>query len=320
MSICVNRVLVTGGSGFIGSHVVEELLSNGVKGVIIYDRDVSLAKKLFSGNGRVEIILGNILDKAALEEAVGRSDAVIHLAAVLGVESTEKMPLNVLRTNLEGTISALEISARKGVKRFVFASSTEVFGNPPPEMNPLKENDMKVPVSFYGFAKLAGENYCQAYHSAGLHTVAVRPSNTYGPRQRPEWVVPMFFDKVLNGQPPVLFGSGEQKRAFCYVKDTAAGIVKALDAPSGEIINLGGGERNVVSMKELAQKIITLSGKNLNVVHKDFGEGIRTESRDAVARYFSVEKAQRLLGWTPTIDIDEGLRRTFEWYSSQKSG
>lgn len=311
MNLKSKTVLATGGSGFIGSHVVEELLRQEAN-VIIYDTDISQAERLFSNNPKVEIVNGNILDKIKFEKYIEKSDMVIHLAAMLGVERTEKFPLEVLRNDLEGTINCLELSAKHNIERFVFISSCEVFGNP--KHSPLAEDDLKAPNSIYGLAKLTSEKYCHAYHANGLHTVVARVSNTYGPRQRPEWVVSIFFNNVLNNKPITIFGDGEQQRSFCYVVDTAEAIVKALDAPSGEVINIGGGLDNVVTVKELANKIIKVTGKDVPVVHREFGNGIRTEAREAKIRHFAVEKAEKILGWSSTMKLEDGLRKTWEWY------
>ena len=304
------RVLVTGGAGFLGSHVTARLRDWGVD-VTVFDRAPMV-------NGDPAWHQGSVTDAAALAAAVPGHDVVLHLAALVGVERIGPLPLDTLEVNLEGTRVALEAAAQAGVQRFVFASSSEVYGEP--RRLPITETDPVSPLSVYGVAKLAAEAYCQAYHAArGLPTACVRLFNVYGPRQEEEFVIPIFLRRVLDGEPPRIYGHGSQSRSYTYVDDAVSGIVLAAtaEAAPGQVYNIGNTEE--VTVLELAEAVCALCGRpDLTPEFRHFGEGIRVEHREILRRQPDILKANIELQYQPQVGWREGLARFHDWFVAQR--
>jgi dTDP-alpha-D-glucuronic acid decarboxylase len=317
----MSNVVVTGGYGFIGSHLVSALLDRG-DSVTVFDfaantRDRSID---FDRRANFRFVQGDVTDLAALEQALTADvDMVFHLAAVVGVENYLKDPLRVLDVNVIGTRNVLELSHRHGI-RVMFASTSEVFGkNPNP---PFAEDDDRVLGSTrtarwsYSTSKAMAEHLVFAMHTAyGLPVTVVRYFNVYGPRQNPIFVVSQSIHRILNGLPPLLYDSGDQTRCFTYVDDAIAGTLLAADSDAaiGAAFNIGSmTETSVRDVLDLAIKIADVDSVcDVEVVDTAARYGRRYE--DIPRRIPDSTKAQRELGWRLQVDVEEGIRRTIEW-------
>ena len=315
------NVVVTGGYGFIGSHLVSALLDRGDT-VTVFDyakntRDTSID---FDRRPNFRFVQGDVTDLAALEQALTPGvDTVYHLAAVVGVSNYMNDPLRVLDVNVIGTRNVLELSNRHGV-RVVFASTSEVFGkNPNP---PFAEDDDRVLGSTrtarwsYSTSKGMAEHLVFAMHAAyGLPVTVVRYFNVYGPRQNPIFVVSQTVHRILNDRRPLLYDSGDQTRCFTYVDDAVAGTLLAADndAAIGQAFNIG--SMTETSMRE----VVDLAIKIADVDSVAEAEAVDTAERygnryeDIPRRIPDSTKAQRELGWRLTVDVAEGIRRTIDW-------
>jgi dTDP-alpha-D-glucuronic acid decarboxylase len=317
----MSNVVVTGGYGFIGSHLVSALLDRG-DSVTVFDfaKNNSDTTIDFDRHANFRFVQGDVTDLTALEKALPPGvDTVFHLAAVVGVKNYLSDPLRVLDVNAIGTRNVLELSHRHGT-RVVFASTSEVFGkNPNP---PFSEDDDRVLGSTktarwsYSTSKAMAEHLVFAMHAAyGLPVTVVRYFNVYGPRQSPIFVISQSIHRILNGHPPLPYDSGEQSRCFTYVDDAVAGTLLASESSAaiGEAFNIG-------SMTETTVRdVVALVIKIANVDSVSGAEAIDTAARyggryeDIARRIPDSTKAQRKLGWRLQIDVEEGLRRTIDW-------
>ena len=303
------KVLVTGAGGFIGTKVVQELWDRDCD---VYYFDV-IEPKI---KGIKRLNLGTILDQYDLALAVKGCDYAIHLAALLGVYKTDNSRLETLHVNIQGTLNFIEACVKEGVKKIVFSSSSEVYGEQ--EKLPITEESPLNPKSVYAVSKIAGEEYLKAY--AGMYPFQyniVRLFNVYGEYQREEFVLPRFVQRVVHNEPPVIFGDGEQSRSFCYVTDAARGIVDALlSETQGEVFNIGN-DREPISMKDLAHKLIRLAGKSLQPEFIDYEESDRESSREIGKRIPSIEKAKQVLGYEPRYSLEYGLKQMIAFYENK---
>lgn len=302
------RVLVTGGSGLIGSYVVKELLKRQHE-VVIYD----IKKNIYNQDDKlVTFQWGSVLDPFSLSLAAKGCDYVIHLAALMGVQKTEKNKLACLYINIQGTINVLEASIKENIKKLVFTSSSEVYGNS--RVTPISEDVPLAPISVYGVSKLTSEEYLRAYkHEYGLDYSVVRYFNVYGNLQETNFVIPRFVKMVKEGTAPTVYGDGSQIRTFCHVEDAASGTVDTLfsERCSGEAVNIGN-DTEPISIVELANKIIR-TGKSKAVPQLvPYEESDRNLSREIKVRIPSIAKARDLIGYTPQISLDEGIERLFK--------
>lgn len=298
------RVLITGGCGFIGTAVAGHLYSSGFR-VRTFDI-VEPAKSVD------EHFLGTVMYEDELYRAMKDCDYVVHLAAMLGVKRTEYSRMQCLNVNIDGTKNVLAAAVRAGVKKVVFSSSSEVYGEP--LETPISEEHRVHPKSVYAVTKLAGEEYLKAYKKDhGLDYTIVRFFNVYGPGQVAEFVMPKFIKLVLNDQPPTINGDGKQIRSFCYVDDAAEGVRLALVSKksNSEIFNIGN-DKAAISMHGLAKKIIVSAGKKLNVCFVKENAADRLNSREIINRIPSIHKAKKVLNYKPRVIIDEGIKRTIE--------
>ena len=307
------NILVTGGCGFIGSHLVkrlQELEAN----VRVFD------KKIGEELSGVDYVQGDARNYTDLLKCMEGIQMVFHLSALLGVERIRDIPCEVMDVNLRGTINALKAAEAREVDRFLLASSSEIYGEP--RKLPIAEDDDRAPISFYGISKLASEAYCQAYHEQrGLKTTRVRYFNVYGPSQTERFVVSIFISRVLRGEPPIIYGHGNQSRCYTYVDDAVKGTILAatLEEGVGEVFNIGN-EEEEVSLLELAEYIIEISKKDgLRPVYRPFGDGIRVEAREIIKRRPATLKARTLLGYDTTISWREGIKRVMEWHLHRTS-
>jgi UDP-glucose 4-epimerase len=308
------RCLVTGGAGFIGSHLVDHLVAENWPVTVLDDFSTGTRANLSEAQSRgdVRIAQGSILDPQAVDAAMAGSDLVFHLA-VQCVRRSLGEPLSNHEVNATGTLNVLEAARRRRIERFIYCSSSEVYGNCGRE--PLVET-MAVcePATVYGAAKLAGEHYAKAYwQTYGLPTIVVRPFNTYGPREHTSGdlaeVIPRFVIRVLNGLPPVIFGTGENGRDFTYVTETVRGIALAAscDALVGRVVNVAYGE--MVRVRQVAEAIARLCGK------PDLAPRfIEPRPGDVRALRADIRLARETLGFAAEVKFEEGLRRYIDWF------
>jgi UDP-glucose 4-epimerase len=310
-----SRILITGGAGFIGSHLVDHLIGDGYA-VTVLD-DFSTGKRIHlaeaSRSGDLRVIEGSILDLAAVSEAMQGCELVYHLA-VQCVRRSIGRPLENHHVNATGTLQVLEDARRRKVRRFVYCSSSEVYGNASSDRLD-EEKTVCAPATVYGAAKLVGELYTQVYRTTyGLPVVVVRPFNAYGPREHCVGdlaeVIPRFVIRVLNGRPPVIFGTGEQGRDFTYVSEVARGLALAgrSDAVEGKIVNIARGE--LITIREVAQKIAELCQRpDLAPVYMSSRPG------DVHRLHARTDRARELMAYRATISFEEGLERYLNWFT-----
>jgi len=303
------RVLVTGGCGFIGSWIATELAELGAE-VTVFDCHIKPI------HPKVKIIQGDVRKFEEVNRAVREQEYVFHLAAILGVEKIQNIPLQVLDNNLGGTINVLKAAHENSVKRFIYTSSSEVYGNP--KKVPISEEAPTSPISIYGIGKLAGEAYCTAYYREyGLEYTILRYFNVYGPGQTDKFVMPIFLSRVLRGLSPIVYGNGSQSRAYTYITDAVNGTLLAAASEKSvcEIFNIGNSE--AITLTELAQYIIDISGNHLKPIFKNFGEGIRMEKREVIRREPDISKAQQILGFELDVSWQKGVKQFSAWYKSR---
>jgi UDP-glucose 4-epimerase len=297
------KILVTGGNGFIGHTLVRHLLEQG------HDVRVVDQKPIEFTHPKLKFIKKSVLDDISRE--MEGCESVYHLAAQLGVVNSDKKPLNTLAVNIDGTVNIFKCALAAKVKKIVYTSSSEVYGEP--RELPIKEDSQKSPVSIYGVSKLTAEMYAKGYvQEHGMDINPVRLFNVYGPGQGFEWVMPIFIQKVLNDEEPLLFGDGSQVRCFTYIADIVNGLQKVMEKGSkGEAYNIANTDQ--ITMKELAELIIKVSGKNLKPKVVGFGKETREKVREIMKRIPSIEKL-KALGWGPGVNIQQGVEKTYNWY------
>lgn len=306
-------VLVTGGAGFIGSNLVEELLGRG-HDVRVIDNFISgRLDNLVSCVDRITLHDADICEDEPLAEAMDGVEIVFHLAAVTSVPQSVEAPVDTVRTNIEGTMRVLDCARHHGVRLVVFASSSAVYGNP--ETLPLAEDAGPNPLSPYAVTKLSGEHCCRMFSSLfGLQTLSLRFFNVYGPKQDPDShyaaVVPRFIFTCLAGKQSVIFGDGRQTRDFIFVGDVArlcCALVEGELEFRGEVVNISTGTG--LSINELARVVRSLAGGGEPV----YGPPRPGDIQHSVA---DISRARQLLGFKPEIDLETGLKNTVEWFTS----
>lgn len=306
--------LVTGGAGFIGSHICERLLKEG-QSVRVLDNFVSGKEaNLESIGGDVELIRGDIRDARTVAESMKGVDIVFHEAALGSVPRSVEDPLTTHDVNITGTLNVLLAARSAGARRVVYASSSSVYGDT--EVLPKHESMTGQPLSPYALSKLAGEHYISVFNRVyGFEAVALRYFNIFGPRQDPESqyaaVIPRFARALLEGRQPVIYGDGLQSRDFTYVENVVEANLLASEAEgaAGRAFNVACGGR--YSLLDLLGKLKEILGSDIEPIHEAARAG---DVRDSQA---SIELAQNALGYKVKVDFDEGLRRTAEWYRAQ---
>jgi len=309
----MSTYLVTGGAGFIGSHLCEELVRRG--------HTVRAADSLITGKRSnldhvpgVEFLEGDLADLPFAERAVEGMQYVLHQAAIPSVPRSVKDPITSNRANVDSTLNVLVAARDAGAKRVVFAGSSSAYGNTP--TLPKHEEMPTAPLSPYALQKVVGEQYLQMFTRLyGLQTVSIRYFNVFGPRQDPSspysGVISVFATALLENRSPKIYGDGEQTRDFTYVANVVDGVLRACDAPnaSGEVINVATGGR--ISLNELFRQMRGLAGASVEPLHVDTRAG---DVRDSQA---DISKAERILGYKPTVSFEEGLAKTLAWYRSE---
>jgi len=309
----MSRILVTGGAGFIGSHVCERLLARGDE-VVVLDNfndfyDPRLKRQNADLLGAARIVTGDIRDANLVAQlfAEGEFDAVVHLAAMAGVRPSLRDPLHYADVNVRGTLILLEELKQRPVTRMIFASSSSVYGSN--ERIPFREADeIHHPVSPYAATKRAGELMCYTHHHLyGIPTTCLRFFTVYGPRQRPEMAIAKFTRAILEGQPIPFFGDGSTRRDYTYIDDIVDGVIAALDRCSGyEIYNLG--ESATTTLEELVSELGRLCEREPLLDRQPLQPG------DVMVTCADVSRAQEALGYAPSVPVAEGLRRYVDWY------
>jgi nucleoside-diphosphate-sugar epimerase len=307
------QYLVTGGAGFIGSHLAEELIRRG--------HDVRVADSLVTGKRAnlahlpaVEFREGDLADPGFARQVVEGVDFVLHQAALPSVPRSVSDPLGSHRANVDATVNVLVAARDAQVKRVVFAGSSSVYGNTP--ALPKHEEMPSNPLSPYALQKVVGEQYLQMFTALyGLETVTIRYFNVFGPRQDPSsaysGVISLFATALLHNRAPIIHGDGEQSRDFTYIANVVDGVLRACDAPgaSGQIINVATGDR--ISLNRLFETMKKLIGVDVKPVYGPLRPG---DVRDSQA---DIRRAKEILGYEPSVSFEEGLRRTVEWYRRQ---
>ncbi|NNL84409.1 MAG: SDR family oxidoreductase [Myxococcales bacterium] len=309
-----HTALVTGGAGFIGSHIVDRLLAEGLKVRVIDDFSSGRESNLASAKNRIELLRGDLRDEALLTRAVEGCDLVFHQAAVPSVPRSVEEPLRTNSVNITGTLSLLEISRHAGVKRVVFAASSSAYGDT--SELPKRESMTPRPLSPYALQKFAGEVYCRLYTELyQLETVALRYFNIYGPRQNPESeyaaVIPKFTVAALEGKSPIIYGDGGQTRDFTFVADAVEANWLAATSPNaaGKVVNIAGGRRT--SLNELLSQIAAVVGSDVRPTYAGARAG---DVRDSLA---SLDLAVQHLGYRPEVSLAEGLRETVTYFRKE---
>ena len=301
--------LVTGGAGFIGSHIAEELLKRGHR-VRVADSFITGKRANLEAIKGVELVEGDLADMAVAAKAAAGMDYVLHQAAIPSVPRSVDDPVTSNRANITATLNVLVAARDAKVKRVVYAGSSSAYGN---TTNGAKREDMpSSPLSPYALQKLVGEQYCQMFTRLyGLETVVIRYFNVFGPRQDPSsaysGVISLFATLLPAGKAPTIYGDGGQTRDFTYVANVVDGVLRACEAPkaAGEVINVATGQQ--ISLNDLLATLNKIIGTNLQATYKDERIG---DVRDSLA---DISKAKALLGYAPTVSLEDGLRRTLDW-------
>jgi len=310
-----SRVLVTGGAGFIGSHIVDRLREGGLDVGVLDNFSTGDTRNLAKrSNGEVTIHHQDIRDYDAIRKVVQEYQVVVHQAALVSVARSVEDPLAVNQVNVTGTLNLLRASVESKVERFVYASSSSVYGES--ETLPKRESMSTVPSSPYGTSKLAAENYCRVFAKVyGLKTVSLRYFNVYGPRQKGGFysgVIPTFVSRARAGKHPIVYGDGLQTRDFTFVQDVVDANILSLASPrvrGGEVYNIAGG--STITVNELAETVTSLIGRpDLRPEHAEPRKG------DIRASFADVSKAREELGYRPRTSLAQGLAKTIEWFSA----
>jgi UDP-glucose 4-epimerase len=303
--------LVTGGAGFIGSHIATALVERGDRVRILDNLSTGHLSNLSHLEGRIEFIKADLNDVAALEKALRDVDCVFHNAALASVPRSVEAPLDTNAACVTGTLTLLDQARRNGVRRLVYAASSSAYGDQPTSSK--RETDLPAPISPYGAAKLAAEYYCQAFTATyGFETVAIRYFNVFGPRQDPNSqysaVIPLFITAMLADHQPTVYGDGGQSRDFTYVANVVHGNLLAADATgvAGRMFNVANGKST-----SLLELIAVLNDLLSVKVRPKFAPARVGDVRESLA---DITQARKWLGYEPQVDFEEGLRRSIAYY------
>jgi UDP-glucose 4-epimerase len=309
------RVVVTGGAGFVGSNTVRRLLEDGAQ-VVLFDDFSTGRENALPQHEALEVVRGSVSDYGVVRKALTDAKIVIHQAARNIIQSMRD-PREDYSVNIGGTLNVLLAARECGVQRVVYASSASIYGNP--RYLPINEDDATNALTPYSASKFGGESYCKAfYESYALPTTIVRYSNVYGDGQRAEnpycGVVAKFFQSAMSGEPLRIHGDGEQTRDFTYVDDAVEATLLAARTPKaeGQVYNVGTGRETTIN--ELARLIIEVTGADTEPVHID-----RRDIDNIRRRVLNIEKIRRDLRWIPSFTLREGLRRTYEWATTERA-
>lgn len=307
------NILITGGAGFIGSHLFEKLISNSNYILVIDNFSSTETEKNFqkiTQNYEIKtdfnLIRGDLTDNSIFKDLNFDFDVIFHLAATPGVRFSIQNASNVTKNNIISTLNIFEKALKSNVEKIVVASSSSIYGNP--IYTPVDEEHPKRPISPYAVSKLCCEMYADYYfRENNLPVSSLRFYTVYGPRGRPDMAIRIFFNKIMNNEPLKIFGDGSQIRDFTYVSDIVEGLILAAEIKqsSGEIFNLGCS--NPIVLNQLIDKICDITDRPKNVQYLEKQKG------DVKITHSKIDKAKRILGFSPKIKIDEGLLKTYEW-------
>lgn len=308
------KYLVTGGAGFIGSHLCERLISRGEQAIILDNYSTSSISNIVGFQKQVKVVEGNILNKSLVDELVAESDYVVHLAAALGVLNIVNKPLDSLRTNLQGTEVILE-AANKHNKPILIASTSEIYGKN--DKVPLNEEDDRIighPLKSrwsYSEAKAVDESLAYFYYLENkLPIRIVRLFNTVGPRQVGHYgmVLPRFVSAALKNKPLQVYGTGEQIRCFCHVEDAVRALLQVMDSDKsiGEVFNIGNNQQ--ISILELAKRVIQITDSKSEIIKIPYTEAYPDGFEDMQRRVPDISKIKNVLGWSPQIGLDQTIK------------
>jgi UDP-glucose 4-epimerase len=305
------KVLVTGGAGFIGSHIVDALVARGDRVTVLDNMSTGRAENLAAVRERVELVQCELTDREAVRAAVQGVDCVFHQAALASVQRSVEKPLDTHAACVTGTLMLIDEARRAKVRRIVYAASSSAYGDQPTASK--RESDLPMPISPYGAAKLAAEYYLAAFAAMGdIETVALRYFNVFGPRQDPHSeysaVIPLFITAMLSGRQPTVYGDGQQSRDFTYVENVVAANLLAAGAKgaSGRVLNVAAGGK--ISLLELIAALNKLLKTNVSPRHEAARVG---DVRESMA---DITLARQFLGYEPRVGFEEGLRRSIDYY------
>ena len=308
--------LVTGGAGFIGSHIASSLISSGARVRILDDLSTGHRENLDDIGGDVDFIEGSVADEALLNKALDGVELVFHEAAIPSVPRSVEAPRQTHVASVDGTFELLVAARDHNVRRVVYAASSSAYGDQP--TLPKSEQMLPDPLSPYAVAKLVGEYYCQVFTRVyGLETVSLRYFNVFGPRQDPgsqySGVVSRFISALLSDERPVIYGDGEQSRDFTYIENVVFANLSAAEAPdaAGKVINVANGER--ITLNQLLTELKDLTGKQ--GVDVEYLEPRVGDVRHSLA---DITMARELLGYESKVDLREGLKRTIDWWTASR--
>jgi len=311
----IKKALVTGGAGFIGSHITDALVSNGCQVAVIDNLSTGKLSNLEHVKDKIKFYKGDILDQVILEKAVKTCDVIFHQAAIVSVPWSVENPVDSAMVNEMGTLSVLESARKNNVRRVVSASSSAVYGDDP--QLPKSENMALKPLSPYAVQKLTGEYYSGLYYKLyGLETVCMRYFNVYGPRQDPtspySGVISIFMSNAVSQKTPVIYGDGNQYRDFVFINDVVRAnlLAASTDGASGEVFNVGTGK--YVTINGLWEMACELSGLNIKPEHESPKPG------DIVESVANIDYAQKILKYKPEYSFKNGLEITFNWYKKSR--
>lgn len=309
----MSRVLVTGGAGFIGSHLTESLLRAGHQVRVIDNLSTGKKENLVFDEAYpfLEMIEGDICDLMTCQRAMEGIEYVFHQAALPSVQRSVEDPMSSNKANVEGMLNILVAGRDAGVKRVIYAASSSAYGDTP--TLPKKEEMIPNPLSPYALQKLVGEQYCRLFYQLyGLDTISLRYFNIFGPKQDPNSiysaVIPRFIDALVSGRPPTVYGDGEQSRDFTYIENVVHANLLAMDAErtQGEVVNIACGRR--VSLNQLLKILQDIIGSHIPPIYEEPRKG---EPRHSLA---DIGRAREVLNYSPRVGIEEGLRKTVEYF------
>jgi len=308
--------LVTGGAGFVGSHIASALVTSGARVRIIDDLSTGYRENITEIGGDIDFVQGSLADESLLNKALEDVELVFHEAAIPSVPRSVENPRQTHVASVDATFSLLLAARDKKVRRVVYAASSSVYGDQP--TLPKSETMLPDPLSPYAVAKLVGEYYCQVFTRVyKLETVSLRYFNVFGPRQDPSsqysGVISRFIAALLSGQTPVIYGDGEQSRDFTYVDNVVQANLKAAQTSKGvgSVINIANGQR--ITLNELLGELKDLTGRaSVNAVYEDSRPG------DVLHSLADISRARELLGFEPQVGLREGLRRTMDWWKDSR--
>ena len=304
------KFLVTGGAGFIGSNIVEALLKQGFQVRVVDNFSTGKKENIQPFLEKIEFLRGDLSDLKIAQKALENIDVVLHQAAIPAVQRSVVNPLSTNLANINTILNILLAAQGAKVKKIVYASSSSIYGDTP--NLPKKETHPVDPISPYALTKFAGERYCQLFYKLyGLPTVCLRYFNVFGPRQNPKSqysaAIPKFIAAMLNNQPPVIYGDGEQSRDFTYVDNVVkANILAAVSKTSGEVINIACGKR--ITLNQIIALINKVLRKEIKPTY------LPTRPGDIKHSLADITKSKKLLNYQPTIEFEKGLKKTIEWY------